>query len=100
MMTLPHGAAVLTDPDLQAGLVVFLPLRRAPRASHLVFANVMVAKPDALVRERCCHVHHSINGAGSPPAASWYCVHRSWLSQVTAWATYLGSVPSLSTLAA
>ena len=99
MMTLPHGAAVLAQPDVQARLVFLFALCRATGTGSLVFANVMVAKPNALARERRRYVHHSINGAGLDPAAScsWYCVHRSSLSQVLAWATYLGSVPSRST---
>ncbi len=99
MPALPNGAAVVAQPDIEARLVFLLSLRRAPRADHFVLANVMVAKPNALLRERRTYVHHSINGAGLDPAAScsWYCAHRSWLNQVWAWATYLGSVPSRST---
>ena len=100
MPALLHGAAVLAQPDVQAGLILLLALRRAPGAGHLVLANIIVAKPDALARERRCYVHHNMSGVGSVAAASWYCIHRSSLSQVLAWATNFGSVPSRSTYAA
>jgi hypothetical protein len=70
MVAFPYGAAVLTQADVQAGLVFLSALCRAPRARHLVLANVMVAKPDALGRECGNYVHYSINGAGFAPAAS------------------------------